>query len=520
MPRAGAPNVVVIMTDEQRADHVGFGGNPLVATPHLDALARSGTRFDRAFVANPICMPNRASILTGRLPSAHGTRVNGISLDPDANTFARVLRAQGYRTGLVGKSHLQNLGKGAEQVLELLAEREGDAVTRNHPHGWDQWEDVERHRHADVELPEDFYGFDHVRLVGGYSANASGHYYQWLLRQGVDPELLQGRQNAAQRYDDWNQVWQTPMPEELYPTNYIVDRSIDFLSDRAGDDEPFLLWCSFPDPHHPFAPPKRHYEMYSPSDVDLPESFADTHEHSMPHYRAMAAERGHARTFFTGWAPTEEQFRVAAAVQFGMITMVDEGVGRLMAALERLGLDDNTVVIFTSDHGDMFGDHGMMLKHAMHYEACVRVPLVVRAPGYEPGVSDALVSSLDIASTILDLCGAREYRGMQGQSLVPLLTNPRARPRETLLVEEDELFSLPGLPGPIRMRSLVTEHARLTTYAGHDDGELFDHDADPLEMRNRWHHDRSRGLRADLTDLLVQTMLAHADEGVTPTHTA
>ncbi|WP_317493641.1 sulfatase-like hydrolase/transferase [Haloechinothrix sp. LS1_15] len=520
MANVQRPNVLLIMTDEQRADHVGFGGHELVSTPNLDALAGSGTRFDRAYVANPICMPNRSSILTGRMPSAHGTRVNGISLDADAMTFARVLRDNGYRTGLVGKSHLQNLGHGSEQVAHWLPRASGDAVTRPRPENWDRWENVEEHRARYVAVPEDFYGFEHVRLVGGNSASAAGHYYQWLLQQGVDPTRLQGRANAERAYGSWEQVWQTPMPEDLYPTSYIADECVEFLEGQRDQESPFLLWCSFPDPHHPFAPPRRLYDMYSPGDVPVPESFHDQHERSLPHYQAMVAQRGVPQGAFTGWAATEEQYRVAAAVQFGMITMIDEAIGRIMATLARLGLDESTVVIFTSDHGDMFGDHGLMLKHAMHYEACTRVPLVVRAPGYQAGSSDSLVSSLDIASTILDLCGVDSYRGTQGHSLEPLLSEPTRRLREALLVEEDEIFGLPGLPGPIRMRTLLTGQARLTTYAGQQAGELFDLVDDPLEMTNRWDADRSRTLRSDMSELLNQTMMSYMDEGVAPTHTA
>ncbi|MBA0126399.1 sulfatase-like hydrolase/transferase [Haloechinothrix sp. YIM 98757] len=520
MNNQDTPNILLIMTDEQRADHVGFGGHPLLHTPNLDALAAGGMRFDRAFVANPICMPNRSSILTGRVPSVHGTRVNGISLDPDSMTFARALRAEGYRTGLVGKSHLQNLGHGSEQVGAWLDHRSGDAVRRSRQEGWDRWENVERHRAEYVAVPPDFYGFDHVRLTGGNSASATGHYYQWLLEQGVDPARLQGRANASRAYASWEQVWQTAMPEDLYPTNYIADECVDFLEHRSTDDRPFLLWCSFPDPHHPFAPPERLYDMYAPDDVPVPESFGDTHERSLPHYRAMVARRGQPQGPFTGWAVTEEQYRVAAAVQFGMITMIDEAVGRILAALRRQGLDQSTVVIVTSDHGDMFGDHGLMLKHAMHYEACTRVPLVVRAPGYPAGACDSLVSSLDIASTILDLCGCDAYRGMQGRSLVPLLTEPAGRLRESLLVEEDEVFGLSGLPGPIRMRTLITEHARLTTYAGQQGGELFDLDSDALEMNNLWDRDRARSMRAELAERLNQSILSYMDDGVAPTHTA
>jgi arylsulfatase A-like enzyme len=173
------PNILLIMTDQQRADHVGFGGNTIVQTPHLDALANRGTVFDRAFVSNPICMPNRATLMTGRLPSDHGVRFNGISLDWGANTYARVARKAGYRTALVGKSHLQIMNDAHGVIKTLFGDDPpADAFAIGWPKGWDDYERMERWREGHVEVPEDFYGFDHVRLTVFHSDLCSGHYYQ------------------------------------------------------------------------------------------------------------------------------------------------------------------------------------------------------------------------------------------------------------------------------------------------------------------------------------------------------
>jgi len=229
LKRRSAPNFLFIMTDQHRPDHTGFGGNPIVQTPHLDALAARATRFDRCFVSNPICMPNRSTILTGRMPSVHGTRFNGIPLEWGVSTFVRALRQAGYRTGLVGKAHFQNMGDMADLPIDALFPVAGDAFDRPYPAGWDQLDDGHRHRREQVEMPDDFYGFEDVSLTVNHSDICSGHYHQWLVERGVDLPLVQGPKKALKRFEGWWQVYQTALPEELYPSRYIADRSGDFL---------------------------------------------------------------------------------------------------------------------------------------------------------------------------------------------------------------------------------------------------------------------------------------------------
>jgi arylsulfatase A-like enzyme len=514
------PNVLIVMTDQHRPDHTGFGGNEVLKTPHLDSLAERSTRFDRCFVANPICMPNRSSIVTGRLPSVHGTRYNGIPLARNSNTFMRVLRAAGYHTAYFGKSHLQNMGE-AKQVSDAIFANapHDDAQIAEGPPGWADWEDGERHKRERVTVPPDFYGLDEVDLTVGHSDLCSGHYYQWLLEQGADPEKLQGRSNALPHEALWNQVWRTATPAELYPTHYIADQTARFL-ERQHKDQPFLAFCSFPDPHHPFTPPGRYFDLYDPSQIELPASFHDSHERSPKHFRAMASLRGQQGARMAPWAPTAEQYREMAAAEYGMIAMIDDGVGQVLAALESSGLQKDTIVLFTSDHGDMFGDHGLMLKAGMHYEACTRVPLLISAPGKTPGVSRALASSLDLAQTILELTGQPEYLGMQGVSLAPLLDDPEARVRDHVLVEEDQMFDLAGIGDMLRMRTLITEEARFTVYRSSDEGELFDLEQDPDEMRNLYAEASGKALRSEMAERLARVQMQYADDSPRPTHMA
>lgn len=530
------PNVVLIVTDQHRPDHTGFGGHPLVETPHLDRIAAAGTVFDRAYVSNPICMPNRSTIMTGRVPSVHGVRFNGISLDWGANTFVRVLREAGYRTGLVGKSHLQNMGH-LGGLTESFFSTPGDSVRDPWPDGWNLQEDAARHRAELVEVWPDFYGFDHVELVVDHSDGGGGHYHQWLVAQGVDPATMLGAEHALERVDcGWDQIRKPALPEELYPTSYVRDRAVAFLDSAAataaGADatEPFFLQVSFPDPHHPFTPPGRYYHRYDPADVTLPATFHDPLDHAMPHISQMAKFRGRQTPGLSvaPFAPNERQLREAMAKELGMIAMIDDAVGDVLAALDRSGLVDDTIVVFTSDHGDMFGDHGLLLKATLHYTGCVRVPLVISRPtdvaaGRAGARSSSLVGSLDLAQTMLDLCGLPEYHGMQGASLVPVLDDPSVVVHDRVLVEEDEMFDLYGTGHNFRMRTIITDAGRLSRYHGAEMGEVYDHGVDPGELENRWADPAGspgRALRAELHEAMAEEFVRVADESPKPTHFA
>ena len=236
------PNFLFIITDQHRADHTGFGGHPVLRTPNLDALASRGTVFDRAFVSNPICMPNRATLHTGRMPSAHGTRMNGISLDWNAETFVRRLRDTGYRTSHVGKSHLQTMGVPTKMNgLRLPQPGDGEAV-RSVETAWHGLEETARFEsEGRAEFPEDFYGYEHVDMVVRHGDQCSGHYLQWLRAQHDDADSLRGPEHALARCAHWNQVYQTAVPVDLYPTRYITRRAVAEIEASAADDRPFSL---------------------------------------------------------------------------------------------------------------------------------------------------------------------------------------------------------------------------------------------------------------------------------------
>lgn len=515
-------NVLVIVADQLRADHLGFASTLPVRTPAIDALARRGVACTRAYAANPVCMPNRATIMTGRWPSAHGLRTNGIPLDPSADTFARRLRAAGYRTSAIGKLHLQPMGYPYEDyqldqiraAMPALWER---AVRGPFGEDYVSWEDFTRHADGDVVIPPDYYGFDDVALVCGHGDRVSGNYVRWARERGFDPRTQAGRANAPSAYAGWEgQVYASPTPAALHPTSYIAEEAEQRLAASAGSEDPFLLYVSFPDPHHPFTPPAEYYDRHRPEDMPLPATFGQDHARSPEHVRRIDARRGTPDVDpMMLWAPTEEQYRHALAAELGSIEFIDDSVARILAALEASGHADDTVVVLTSDHGDVFGDHGLMLKHFTHYRGAVRVPLVIAGAGAAGQVTE-LVSSADIGPTILDLTGLAPLEEAQGRSLVPLLEGDPTGWRTSLLIEEDQPYGIDGMPGPVRLRTIVTDRLRMTRYAGLAEGELYDLAADPDETANLFADPAAAPLRAAADSALADALMRVADDSVVP----
>ena len=239
----------------------------------------------------------------------------------------------------------------------------------------------------------------------------------------------------------------------------------------------------------------------------------------MPHYRQMIANRGTPGHPVNGWAPTARQLRASMAAEYGNITLIDDNIGRILAALAEAGVADDTIVVFTSDHGDMFGDHGILLKHGMHYDGCLHVPLVIARPGDTGARARGLAGSLDLAPTLLELAGVDGFHGMQGVSLAPVLDDPDVRVRDHVYIEEDEPEDFTGAGMPTRIRTLVTDDGRISRYRNHAHGELFGA-GDALEMNNLYGQPAGAELQQHMGERLLQALLQYADEARRPTHTA
>lgn len=528
------PSFLFITTDQHRADHVGCYGNPQVKTPHIDALAAQGRRFDRFHVATGVCMSNRASLMTGRMPSLHGTRCNGIPLARSATTFVDLLREAGYLTGLVGKCHLQNMTdmppeaprdpvpEGKQSPPEHLADAVKD---RWHEGGYDmellrRWRDDLSHR---VATP--YYGFDHVDLATMHADLVEADYARWLQSQVGDIDQVRGAKNALPdpRYSA-PQAWRTRVPEHQYPSAWVGDRADDFLQKAADSGQPFFLHCSFPDPHHPFTPPGKYWDMYDPDQMKLPDSFYLDVGGSFAPVAALHNERAEGRgriTSTVGFAATEREAKEALALTYGMITMIDDVVGRVLSRLKALDLDNNTVVIFTSDHGDFMGDHGLLLKSALHYQSLVRVPFIWTEPQSadmpQRGQStQALASTVDIATTILSRAGLAPYYGIQGVDLGPAMQGQSLPGRRAVLIEEDGHAPTFGLKVPVRARSVIDERYRLTIYDQKGWVELYDLREDPHELRNLIDDPTHAAVRARMFETLARELMLADDRSPFP----
>ncbi len=526
------PNFLFFITDQHRADHLGCYGNSIVRTPHLDALARRGWRSDEFHVATPICMPNRASLMTGRMPSRHGVRHNGIELSLDETVLPEVLRQSGYRTAHIGKSHLQNIETKPAQVPRPDQPRYARQARREGPgeHGQESWKRWEEHPEFDITTP--FYGFETVDLCIHHADQEYGHWRRWLREQVADADQLIGPQNALPTPEfelaRCQQAWRTRVPEALYPTNWIADRAIARLralkSDAAGagQGQPFFMHCSFPDPHHPYTPPGKYWDMYRPEDVPAPPSFHAAHRNLPPHVQHLYGERDagtaikHTQALF---ACSEREAREAIALNYGSISCIDDAIGRVLAELQALGLADNTIVVFTADHADFMGDHQLLLKGPVHYRGLTRVPFIWADPAQAPAAatSSALAQTIDIASTILERAGVEPWNGMQGRSLLPLMQGRQSSVRHSLLIEEEGQRYYMGFPDRVRARSLLHGQVRITMYDGIDWGELYDRSNDPHECHNLWDEASASALRHDMTDRLVRAMLDLSETSPYPT---
>jgi len=495
------PNFLCIITDQQRADHLGCAGHPVIQTPNIDRLAETGVHFQRAYVNNPLCMPGRATLFTGLTPRGHGVRTNGIPLDERIPTMVQALADAGYRTHSVGKLHLRQSGLPKGINVDL----------RQHPESRQAWlEGVFQ------QMPTPYYGLQTVDFSGGHGNYIFGDYLNWLRKQHPEGERLLSPQAGEPARTGAEQTWKSAVPEELHYNTWVADRAIAFLKQQKGSGRPFFLWCSFPDPHHPYCPPGRWFDMYDPADVAMPTRREGELDSLPPHYRKIYEQPLQLSGRRDPTKMPDEQLREILAVTYGMVSMVDHHVGRILDALERLGLRDDTVVVFCSDHGDMMGDHWMINKGPFHFEGLLRVPFIWSWPGYfQPATCQGLASLLDFAPTILDLAGVPIPEGVApdppeapdmpaawpGVSLRPILEGRSEKVQDSVVVENDEDYL--GL----RLRTLITERYKLTVYPGQPYGELFDLQEDPGELHNRWDDPACRDLRADLQAQLLERLV-------------
>lgn len=500
------PNVLLITSDQQHWNTLGCL-NPEVRTPCLDALAREGTMFTRAYCPNPTCTPTRASMITGQYPSQHGAWSLGTKLPETAHTVGEDFQKAGYRTALVGKAHFQ----------QLLNTPEYPSIESN-----PLQQDLEFWR----KFHGPFYGFQHVELLRNHAneIHAGQHYGLWMESKGFTqwrdyfqhygkPErsATHLRPGDAPGRGSWT------LPEEYHYNRWIAERAGSLIDGWAQKDEPFFLWASFPDPHPPYIVPEPWASMYDPAGITVPRAQPGEHDRMPPHHR-MTQE---ADPDFSAWEEKDGHHmhgmcshrrdipRLARdiALYYGMVSFTDKYVGAILDALKARGFEENTVVVFTSDHGHFYGQHGLVEKGPFHYEDVIKVPFLVRWPGRVPaGVrSDALQSLVDLPQTFLELGGLAVPRSMCGVSQKDVWLGAKPRARDHVLVENRHQ------PTTIFLRTWVGARYKLTVYYRQPYGELFDLEKDPGEVKNLWDDPSSQELKKDLL-----LKMLHADMGKEP----
>ncbi len=487
------PNLLLITSDQQRGDCYGFAGRR-VSTPHLDAFRRQGTWLKNAITPNVVCQPARASILTGQLPRTHGVHDNGIDLDAATGEkgFAGSLGRAEYDTAFFGKAHFASF---------LTFEPTGTPECLESSAGYG----------------EDWYGpymgFEHVELVlVGHNLfppetpPKGQHYERWFHADGKGAEKIRLYAENARDTKGAAQTLHSRLPTAWHNSSWVADRSIGWLEQRR--DRPFAAWVSFPDPHHPFDCPEPWSYLHRPEDVDLPEHRTRDLEHRPWWHRAVlegkpTGSETHAaiRTGYSRIQPqTDDQLREIIANTYGMLSLIDHNVGRILNRLDELGIAENTVVIYTSDHGDWLGDHGLILKGPMHYEGLLRVGMIARGPGIrENATVEAPASTLDIASTFADYAGAQPRLSQHGTSLRGLLEGTDGS-RDFAYNEWDLHSNRTGVS--LDLRTVRTESEKLTVDLHSGTGEMYDLGNDPDEMENLYDDPAHKGLRDTLTDMI------------------
>ncbi|MCK4176792.1 sulfatase family protein [Aciditerrimonas ferrireducens] len=484
--------ILLVTTDQQRYDHLGCNGGTLARTPVVDGLARAGIRYERAVPQSVVCMPSRATILTGQHPATHGVWMNGVPLPADAPSVAEVLRRAGYRTALIGKAHF-------EPFLDpfLRFPENALAARGTRPAG-------DAHR-----------GFEHLELAG-HGAQGPLHYARWLRAEHPEAvgmflsPLDDDLQVTATGGGDTGapQVHRNPIPRAWYHTDWVADRTIAWLRGVAQHED-WFCWMSFPDPHHPWDPPEAEMGRIDWHDVPLPPGYPPT---AAQRSAVLAAKPRQWRLWHEGrlvtnyeaparFVParlTDDQLREIRARNAVASELIDEALGRVLAEVERRGWGQDLDVVFTSDHGELEGDFGLLFKGPCHVDGLMRVPLVWRpAPSSDttPGVVHRPVGLVDLAPTLCQIAGLPAPPWLQGRALP---TNDQEGPERVLTSWDSELFGVGVHLRTITRDGWVCTAALPGSLHDGTEGELYDLADDPLQWVNRFDDPACRTLRDDL----------------------
>jgi arylsulfatase len=481
MSQKQRPNILWYCTDQQRFDTIRSLGCEAINTPNLDALVAEGVSFTNTYCQSPICTPSRASFMTGRYPASHHVHRNGNPFFPPSETLVTTILAKsGYDCGLVGKQHLSR-----SNIIEKRPENDGYRYYKWSHHPYPDW-------------PE---GHDYADWVSSHGTHHEELYNN--LPAGVGP------------------------PAELHQTTWCSNMAIDFISEER--DAPWMLNLNVFDPHTPFDPPPEYMAKYDPEKMPYP-LFRDS---DVAHQKKFVAIDQQFKESLNPYDPVPEaeavlgdarfkapkhfDARRVKAAYYAMIELIDDQFKRIMDCLRETGQYENTIVIFTSDHGELLGDHGLLQKGCRFFEGLIHVPLIINWPaaGISNCQSNALVELIDLAPTILEAAQITIPDNMQGKSLLPIITGDQdpAKHKDRVLCEYNDALAGAGIDDNSHGLMVFDGRYKVCIYQGHEIGEIYDLQEDPGEFDNLWDKPEHSTLKAQLVLDAMQTYLASSDAG-------
>lgn len=481
------PNVLWICTDQQRYDTLGCYGNDFIVTPNLDKLAKQGVLFEQAYCQCPVCTPSRSSFLTGRYPRTNRCRQNGQMIPSDERLVSKILEEQGYYCGLSGKLHLAPC---SPDVCSISEKRIDDGFHEFH------WS----HHPAGI-------GTGGVPESGG--CNWLGNEYsRWLFEQG---------QNFQRNDADPYGLVQTGVPERYHQTTWCMEKAerwIDYVS-AYDKSQPWFYMVNMFDPHHAFDPPKELLDKYSErmERFPLPNYKPGELEHK-PQFQQMDHKGAyHVPGSYAYDQMSDHEHKIIKASYYAMIELIDHAVGSAMACLERNGILEDTIIIFTSDHGEMMGDHGIYLKGPYFYEGMTHIPLIISWKNQftENKRSRAMTELTDIVPTILECAGIQEP-GIQGKSLLSILRGETEDWEYRKNVYCEYYDAMPWHDNPKAWATMVFDgRYKLCRYHSTNEGELYDLERDPDETVNLWGKKEYQIMQSEMLVQLADRMADTVD---------
>jgi len=459
--RGRPKNVLFLLSDQHKPLALSLLNHPYARTPNLDALAREGTRFSSVYCTNPVCTPSRASILTGFYTHNHRTWNNTTPWPFEIKTMAHHFARAGYVSALIGKMHFVDAQThGFEYRIDF--------------NDWFQYLGPKTKLYAE-ELARANSGSGHPQI---------DDLWQDFGDPWLDVREKDGRQGSVHIGRP------SKLPEQDHQESFVARESIRFLK-RFGKQHPFFLISSYLKPHDPFMPAERFARMFPPEAMQLPETYGKVDLERVPAEIRNRIELDRA----TPELKLAANAKMRIAMYYGNVAQVDDAMGQVLRALKELDLDRDTIVVYSSDHGEMCGEHGLWNKFVF-YEPSVGVPLIFKVPGIKPGVVDAPLSQVCLMATLLDLCGIPGPMRLDGGSLVPFLHEP-ARTSAAPVFSE---FALRTKNAKYMIRHGDWKYS----FYANDRPELYNLREDRLEMNNLAGEPKTKEIETELKQRLFQ----------------